>query len=243
MRTIVLLAAVVLLSASLASCHRIIHKVARTTSDLTMTYDHPERFVKGSYSSTDAVDEIEINWVGGTIEIGVSESDTLYAIETADGSLNDTTMMHWYKDYDGTLHLAFIKPTRSVSLRADSSLHKNLIVKVPYSMPLEDISVNGVDVTLNIKDVQCKELDVSGVSIHCGAIFDKAPEDVSVNGVNMQAFLTLPQGTSVSVETDGVGCTFDSEIPLCKEDQAACEVSADGVSCYIHVRQNKPAHK
>lgn len=250
-------AAMCLLALLAASCINadIIKEITDGDYKYSFEYANPDRYNVGSFSTTDSVLDIDIDWINGTIEILPSDNDSLSVSETANRTLTDTTTLHWYLDSVSSLHIVYAKSLNISSSKIFNNLNKHLVVRVPRNTRLNKVRVNGVELNLSISQLQCEDLDINGVDvilkthlakvsnevdidgvdINVDASFNQAPHAIIFNGVDMKGDISLPSDTRVSAESDGVKCKVKSKLPKNIDSQSVCEISVDGVSGCINV--------
>ncbi len=154
--------------------------------------DAAEYKVGGATYATTQVKEVEIDWVGGNIEIEqASSADTVHVVED-NASEKQEERMHYYLDGD-ILKIKYC----AAGLRGNiSEQYKNLRVAIPAGVALEVESVSAV-ITIGVIDVTDFSLEnVSGVitveQITCNdATFETVSGKITVGALNVTRELSL----------------------------------------------------
>lgn len=109
-----------------------------------------------TYQKLDIKNEVEINWVGGSITIIESDNDTLSVTENS-VKLPKDQQVHWLLD-NGKLTIHYAK---SGCLATIDDRYKDLIIEIPKGV---ELSINTVSADICSKNVSPSKLDINSVS-------------------------------------------------------------------------------
>lgn len=121
------------------------------------TYKDSEKYTVGdtTYNASD-IDEIEINWICGSVSI-VESSENVLEIDEDSESLPDAQKIHSYVD-GNVLRLQFCESGYLKHIEPD---HKNLVVEIPADCKIE---INNVSATMSFNETNAKEIELNSVS-------------------------------------------------------------------------------
>lgn len=166
-------------------------------------YNDADKYLTGEAEITETVENIEIDWIGGSINVSYYDKDAVSFFEESVHVLNDDTRVHYMLD-GTTLRIKFCK---SGILNIDDSA-KNLTVHIPESLSLKNLNIDGISAEVNADEIRADKIYVSTVSggIHLTGcrITDKADLDSisgSINADITESVKTL-NCSSVSGEID-----------------------------------------
>ncbi len=148
-----------------------------------------------SFTSVE-VKEVEIDWIGGSIEVEQSSTTELQILEE-NGSAEQAERMRYYLDGD-VLKIKYCAPGCTVK----KAQNKNLRVLLPVDTALD---VDGVTATLTLGVLQTTELSVSSVSGNLSAeriLSSGEVEMESVSGKIGVGELIAPSFTAETVSGD-----------------------------------------
>ena len=207
------------------------------------------------------VKELEIDWLGDEVSICAYDGNELVFSETSDETLADNTTVHYRLDDDGTLEIVFGKP--GVKMEGKEVPDKRLTVKVPRTLLLEKVELNGIGYTVQMDSVRCEDLEVNhvsnnivlneceietvevnGVSTIVEATFSKLPEEMELNNVSGSTMLYVPENAGISIESSGLISDFESDLPCSRKGSkriigdGSCKIESNTVtgSLEIHVK-------
>ena len=179
----------------------------------------------GTYSGTQAssgevsaaeVQNLNIEWVNGSITIQPGDTDTITFAET--GNFSDNEQLVWQQS-GNTLTIQFSKPRVSFGIEFDGS--KDLVITVPQDWQCEELDINSVSAKIEVSNLTAYEIDLENVSGNC--IFENC-------GTNELTVETV----SGNVTYDGTLYTMDCSTVSanCTLKTNACprELSLDSVS-------------
>ena len=199
------------------------------------------------------VEELEINWYQDSVTIQAYDGNEVIISETSDSALTDSTTMHYYLDSKGTLKIVFGKP--GVSMKGSEVPDKQLLVKVPRTLRLESVEVNGLGHNFRMDSVCCEGLEinsvwsqmylnecevenieVNGVSADLSATFSQMPEEIELNNVSGKTTLWVPEDAGITLELNGIAHDFHSTLPVATKGKkkvignGTCKIESNAVS-------------
>ena len=109
------------------------------------------------------IDEIDIDWVSGSVQISVWDGDTVRFSETASTQLKEDEQLRW-KIEDRELKIKPCSAGVKIHLLGDQFPRKALTVEIPSSMLLKELGVSQVSSDLTAEGITAGEFDLETVS-------------------------------------------------------------------------------
>ncbi|MGN1124417.1 MAG: DUF4097 family beta strand repeat-containing protein [Eubacterium sp.] len=157
-----------------------------------------ESYVEGPYNvSTDGIENIDIEWVSGNVDVQYYDGDTIYIEESSKSDKNPMT----YKVEGKTLYIdEFINNS---STMFSNKLKKDLIVKLPNGFKTDyfNIDIVSAELTASLDTLGFELNSVSGDS-HIS--FVSQPQEIETDTVSGDIRLVFPEdisGYSISDES------------------------------------------
>ena len=216
----------------------------------------------GSTFAASDVSELNIDWVSGTVTIEAYDGTEVAISETSEDALTDSTTMHYYLESDGTLNIRFGIP--GMKSQGENLPDKNLLVRVPRTLRLDEVEMNGLGRSIQMDSVRCstlemnsvsrqitlneceiKDIEVNSVSSNVEATFSKMPEDIELNNVSGSTVLYVPEDAGFTLEYNGLVSNFFSELPVARRGKkkvignGACEIECNSVSGELAIKVKK----
>ena len=216
----------------------------------------------GSTFAASDVSELNIDWVSGTVTIEAYDGTEVAISETSEDALTDSTTMHYYLESDGTLNIRFGIP--GMKAQGENLPDKNLLVRVPRTLRLDEVEMNGLGRSIQMDSVRCstlemnsvsrqitlneceiKDIEVNSVSTNVEATFSKMPEDIELNNVSGNTLLYVPEDAGITLEYNGLVSNFYSELPVARKGKnkvignGACEIECNSVSGELAIKVKK----
>lgn len=216
----------------------------------------------GSTFAASDVSELNIDWVSGTVTIEAYDGTEVAISETSEDALTDSTTMHYYLESDGTLNIRFGIP--GMKAQGENLPDKNLLVRVPRTLRLDEVEMNGLGRSIQMDSVRCstlemnsvsrqitlneceiKDIEVNSVSTNVEATFSKMPEDIELNNVSGSTLLYVPEDAGITLEYNGLVSNFYSELPVARKGKnkvignGACEIECNSVSGELAIKVKK----
>ena len=216
----------------------------------------------GSTFAAPDVSELNIDWVSGTVTIEAYDGTEVAISETSEDALTDSTTMHYYLESDGTLNIRFGIP--GMKSQGENLPDKSLLVRVPRTLRLDEVEVNGIGRSVQMDSVCCStlemnsvsrqidlneceidDIEVNSVSTNVQATFSKMPEDIELNNVSGSTVLYVPEDAGFTLEYNGLVSNFFSELPVVRRGKkkvignGACEIECNSVSGELAIKVKK----
>lgn len=155
----------ILLIASIAACHPF------------------DDYIVGEGEITGRIDNIDVDWISGLVEIGYWDGATIKFYEECSETLPADQTLCWYQ-YGHTLRIRHGKNGR---VAHDKALH----VLLPQGSIFEDLEVNTTSADV-ICDIDCDEVDIETTSGKVSFYTLKRRTDVEIETVSGDVVLGLP---------------------------------------------------
>ena len=216
----------------------------------------------GSTFAAPDVSELNIDWVSGTVTIEAYDGTEVAISETSEDALTDSTTMHYYLESDGTLNIRFGIP--GMKSQGENLPDKSLLVRVPRTLRLDEVEVNGIGRSVQMDSVCCStlemnsvsrqidlneceidDIEVNSVSTNVQATFSKMPEDIELNNVSGSTVLYVPEDAGFTLEYNGLVYNFFSELPVARKKKkkvignGACAIECNSVSGELAIKVKK----
>lgn len=183
-------------------------------------YDNAQAYTVGNATVTDTVNELDIEWIRGSVNIEVYDGDVIVISE--DGEQTDDMKLRWmYKN--GKLSIKYCESKFYWGFVKHPI--KTLTVKIPYGAvdALGSIDAECVSAEFNVSGVEVEKLSLETVS--GGVDIDGVRADViDINAVSARLDLEGTFG-SISIETVSGDCDITDSVMPAEIDFEA--VSAD----------------
>ena len=216
----------------------------------------------GATLAASDVSELNIDWVNGSVTIEVYDGTEVAISETSEDALTDSTTMHYYLESDGTLNIRFGIP--GMKSQGENLPDKNLLVRVPRTLRLDEVEMNGLGRSIQMDSVRCStlemnsvsrqidlneceidDIEVNSVSANVQATFSKMPEDIELNNVSGSTLLYVPEDAGITLEYNGLISNFRSELPVVTKGKrkvignGACTIECNSVSGELDIKVKK----
>ena len=219
--------------------------IAEITEDMNIEIGLGGVALDGTTASTgsvsaDAVDQIEIEWVAGSITIIPGDTETIDFSETPGLSTDD--QMIW-KQSGSKLQIQFCYPKdHSIGIGFNTELSKDLVITVPHDWFCVNLAIDAAAAEVHVQGLNINKVDFDGASGRCvlencwiGDVdLDTASGDILLSGGVMNvdcdaasASCTLIlKNTPKSIEMDTASGDLDITFP----EECGFTVSMDGIS-------------
>ena len=125
-------------------------------------YDDADKYTVGDAVITDSVKNLDIDWTSGNINFEYHDEDTVEISEKSRKKLSEDKKMRWWFD-DGNLRIRFAK--KGISFFSwGFDQNKELTVKLPEGISLEDVNIDSTSGDVNIPSLQAQMLTLDVVS-------------------------------------------------------------------------------
>ena len=112
-------------------------------------YDHAEKYTAGGATLKDAVKNLDINWVDGSVNIAYHPENTVEISEATKKAISGDDTLRWWLDGE-TLRIQYAKS----GFAPLHGLNKALTVTLPEGLALGDLGIDGVSCDVNVPDLR-----------------------------------------------------------------------------------------
>lgn len=178
-------------------------------------YDDPETYNVGDMEYDDMVYSLDISWMAGTVDIVVSDGDSVKLVES--GADDDDEALMRSKVEGGRLIVKFADS--GISIFGNNRQPKKLTVYIPASMcrSLQTLAVDGASSVLTVDGGYGDKSE----SIFC---FDKIDVDTASGVVNIKC----KSATEVDIDTASGDVTLEGSFGEVEIDAASADVKLYG---------------
>lgn len=205
------------------------------------SYPNADKYTAGNTSiAIDKLEEIDIDWISGSVQLELYEGETIELEETDADKLSEEDRVHSYYE-NGVLRIQF-RESEHFSFHL-CNLTKSLHVRIPqklYSEPdavLNKLSIDSVsaDVTVNglpmrdfISDSVSGNISLTGAVEECELdsvsgdiqlISTTTPTDIETDTVSGDVTITVPADSQFSIEHDSVSGDLSNAFPTTHNKQ------------------------
>lgn len=222
--------------------------------------DNADKYIMGG-ASLDAqeVSGLEIDWLSDSVSLQAYDGNDVVFSEVSGKALCDSTTMHYHIDSDGTLEIAFGKP--GVKMEGKNVPNKRLTVKVPRTLLLEKVELNGIGYNARMDSIRCEtleanyvsnrltlnecqteEIEVNGVSTFVEATFSKMPEEIELNNVSGNTVLYVPEDAGITWEQNGIKNDFSTTLPVHRKGMkriigdGSCKIECNSINGSLEIK-------
>lgn len=223
-------------------------------------YANGRDYTAGNARISEKVEEIEINWVSGKVNIMRHDGDDVILTEEADRTLTEKQQMHWLLD-GKTLRVQYI----ASGARSTTNMNKALTVMLPNDLSLDDMRINAVSASVELEalqadklrintvsgqvDAECKrvnEMEANTVSGTLFLAFVRAPEKITAGSVSGDVNIALPEDSGFRAELDSVSGDVKSGLSMERKDKdlyvygdESCRIDVNTVSGDLSIDELK----
>ena len=191
---------------------------------------------------SDKVKALSIDWIHDTVTIEAYDGTDVVVSEVSDKELNNTVMEK------GTV------------------MAKHLFVRVPRTVKLDKLAVDGMSNTLQMVGVSSRDLDLKGLSssvqidecelgkmevgMNCSltveARFKQLPDKIELNSTGCFAVLYVPGDAGMTIDVDGYCSKINSDLPIVRNGKKRvigdghCKVVAKRMCTALKIRTGYP---
>lgn len=145
----------------------------------SVIYTDSDKYSVGDAAISDTVENIEIDWRSGSVNIVSHSEHSVLISEDIDSEASDDLRVHWWLD-GTTLHVKFA--ASGVRLRLLDTEQKNLTLTVPDTLTASSVNVRAASADIDAAELKAERLNVSTASgsmnIQCEA------EDIMLNSAS-----------------------------------------------------------
>lgn len=124
-------------------------------------YANAEKYSVGDAEIADKIENIEINWASGSVNVVSHSEDTFLLSEKTGDGISDDLRMHWWLE-GSTLHVKFAASGANLWLFRTGN--KKLTLTVPETTSFNDITIKSASAEVNADGLVAEDLSVSTAS-------------------------------------------------------------------------------
>ena len=156
-----------------------------------LNYDNANLYKSGGATISDKVENLEIEWVNGNVNIEYYFGDNIIFSETSTNEIDSNTTVRYYLE-ETTLHLKFAKNGRHPL--GIGACVKDLTVKIPHSLCLNEIEAEITTGNFNFQNESgVNEFDI-----------DIITGDININSTNINALKADVVTGEISIKAERV---------------------------------------
>lgn len=199
------------------------------SGSMSYVYDNASKYSAGDRDITDKIENIEIDYLTGTVTIVGGASDTISIKETSDKKLEEKQKVHTYVD-DDTLYVKFCASSNRINF---DSIEKDLVIYIPDNIKLEDVSVSATAADFSSGGIVVEDMEVNTAS---GDVSVDSPcEKLTINVVSGSVDVNTHDVEKMSVNVVSGSSKFVfSDIP----EKAEVGTVSGNVDIYIPEKSN-----
>ncbi len=213
-------------------------------------YDNADKYQVGNASipveGEDGfkLQELDVNWIDGSIHILSYDGETIEVSETCSSSLDDSARLHYYTDRNGKLQIQYRESSQWLfGFGSSKEYNKKLEIKIPRSQMknLEDLSIDTVSSEINLDHIGVRECSIDNTSGNTTFVgntekfeIDNVSGDIHLRGTHREIDCDTVSGNltldadfaPTSIDTDSVSGDLTLNLPA----DSSFRVSEDSVS-------------
>lgn len=161
--------------------------------------ENTESYVQGPFDiATDGIENIDVEWVNGNIDVQCYDGDTIYIEESTSNDKHPMT----YKVENKTLYIDEFSNHSSTAFT--NNLRKDLTVKIPKDFKTDEFTLDIVSANVTVSNLNTLGFELNSVSGNSHISFVSQPQDIEMDTVSGDIQLVLPadiSGYSISNES------------------------------------------
>lgn len=123
------------------------------------TYINGNRYTAGETTIRDRVDELDINWLEGSVTVEYHDGSRIEVTETSGRSLSSDKQLHWYLE-GRTLHVRYAK----AGVRMLNGLSKHLTIKLPRELELDKVKIAVASAEVAADGINAEDIHIQSAS-------------------------------------------------------------------------------
>ena len=128
---------------------------------VSLTYAHAESYTAGGTTLNGAVENLDIHWTDGKVNIEYHADNTVVIAESSRKAIPEDRQLRWWLD-GTTLHIQYDKG--GLNFLSFDSLDKTLTLTLPENIQLKDVSIGATSGDLSIPRMSADTLNLSTTS-------------------------------------------------------------------------------
>ncbi|MBE5794787.1 MAG: DUF4097 domain-containing protein [Clostridiales bacterium] len=165
-------------------------------TSLGSVYPNAEKYTAGGTSISKRVEDIDINWGDGMVNVAYHEGDEIILKETADKKLSKDLELHWYLD-GKELKVQYA----ASGIRTLPNLDKELTVLLPAGLELDDVKINVASAEVQADGIEADEINVNTASGRVALRQAGHAEKVAVNSASGDVAVAIADADTLKINT------------------------------------------
>lgn len=128
-------------------------------TQMRITYADAEKYTAGETTLNASVENLDIHWVDGRVNIAYHAENTVTITETAQRNITEDMAVRWWMD-GSTLRIQYAKSGFGLM----KNLNKELTVTLPEGLKLKKAEIFGTSSDLNVPGITADELKLESTS-------------------------------------------------------------------------------
>lgn len=134
-------------------------------------YDNGDKYTAGDREISDKIENIDIDYMSGSVKLIGSDADCVTIEETAAVKLDDKRKVHTWVE-GSTLHVRYCASAKSLDL---NNLQKQLVITIPEDEILSDLTVDVSSAEVSCENFKSDKVDIEASS---GSILAQCEADM-----------------------------------------------------------------
>ncbi|NLT08290.1 MAG: DUF4097 domain-containing protein [Ruminococcus sp.] len=189
---------------------------------ITDKYSNADKYSAGECEITGSkVRSLDINWYSGTVTVSRHDKDTVTVTESCGNDLKEEQEVHTWLD-GNVLRIQYCKSGESFIFKA---IEKDLIVKIPKDMNLDELSYNGSSGDSLIEDISAENINID-VSSGDTKIVRCSADSFDVESSSGEIYITAEKAGEISADSS----SGNIEIRADESDSVNAESSSGDIT-------------
>lgn len=178
-------------------------------------YDHAKSYTAGEAELRERVENLDVHWAIGSVNIEFHSDDTVRLSETSSRDITDDLRLRWWLD-GTTLRVRFAKS----ETRVPGENAKALTITLPEGMRLKDVALQSDSGSLTLPEMEADSITLENDS---GRIVSDASFTTLTAAVDSGSILIRQAGGADSVALTADSGTIDARLEDVKQITAASD--------------------
>lgn len=195
----------------------------------TYLYDDADNYIKGGSTISNTVENLEIDWIVGSVSIETHEENTVLFSEEANKDLDDNNTMYYYLE-GTTLHIKFCR-SGNYTLK---NIEKDLTIYIPEELNLNEVNIEIVSANIEMKEINTETLDVNSVSGNINIENCEVSDEIEIASVSGKVDITLSAEIN-EIDIDNVSGAINITVSTIKKIDISTTSGEVQISCDIEL--------
>lgn len=182
------------------------------------------------------ITDLSIDWAAGSITIVAGDIQEIQFTETGDRKYSMQ-----YEIDDRELQISY---SDNVVARG-SAPEKDLTITVPKDWICNELELDVAGVEVDISGFTTRNINCDGAGVDMDLALVSGPVKIDIDGVGCDIDIHCPEKLGFLVETEGLGCEFNSNVEHTSfagsyyYGNKDCQLYVDGLGCSINIELMK----